>query len=198
MKRSHAVAVVAMMSLVGFALPAVSQDASLRLQRLQQLQQQRQAARQAAASAAQNAPPPPTTPPPPPTLRPQPTNTPPPPTATATATATASASAVASASAHPKPLVTPVVAAIDKLRSTRPDRRHAEVEKLHQRWGDLVNDDRAKSELQLHAQRTAYLQRIRGLAASSGDPKLVESVDQLITQEDKRDADAMNALRSGK
>jgi hypothetical protein len=117
-------------------------------------------------------------------------------------TATAQPTAIASASASARPKVvaptTQVVAAIDKLRSTRPERRHAEVDKLRQRWGELVDDDRAKAELSLHAQRTAYLQRIRGLAVSSNDPKLVESVDQLITQEDRRDADAMNALRSGK
>jgi hypothetical protein len=90
----------------------------------------------------------------------------------------------------------PVTPAIDKLRATRSDRRHAEVEKLQQRWGDLLADERAKAELTLHAQRSAYLQRIRSLAASSNDPKLLESVDQLITQEDRRDADAMNALRA--
>jgi hypothetical protein len=177
----------------------MSQDASSRLQKLQQLQQQREAARQAALSAAAQKPPPPptTTPPPPPTqtAQPPPTNTPPPPTATAVASAQPSASA--SASAHPKALAgaTPASAGGDKLRTTRADRRHAEVEKLEQRWGDLLNDDRAKAELKLHAQRIAYLQRIRSLASS--DAKIVESVDQLLTQEERRDADAMNALRSG-
>jgi hypothetical protein len=91
----------------------------------------------------------------------------------------------------------PAPTTVDKLRSTRPDRRHAEVERLQQRWGDLLSDDRAKAELKLHAQRVAYLQRIRSLAEKSNDPKLLESVDQLITQEERRDADAMNALRSG-
>jgi hypothetical protein len=116
-----------------------------------------------------------------------------------TATTQPTAITSASASARPKVAVptTPAVAAIDKLRSTRQERRHAEVDKLRQRWGELVDDDRAKAELSLHAQRSAYLQRIRGLAVSSNDTKLVESVDQLITQEDRRDADAMNALRSG-
>jgi hypothetical protein len=205
MKRSRSAAVIAIVFSVGFALPALSQDASTTLQKLQQLQQQRQAARQAAlANGPQKPPPQPTTPPPQPTpaltqTRPLPTNTPPLPTTTATATTTASASAAASASAHPKTVAVsvPAGAPIDRLRATRNDRRHAEVERLQQRWGDLLADDRAKEELRVHAQRMAYLQRIRGLAQGSNDVKLVESVDQLVTQEERRDADAMNALRSG-
>ena len=62
----------------------------------------------------------------------------------------------------------------------------AVVERLQQRWGDLLSDDRAKAELKLHAQRVAYLQRIRSLAEKSNDPKLLESVDQLITLADSR------------
>jgi hypothetical protein len=210
MNRFHSAAAVVLVSLGGFALPASSQDASSIQQKLEQLKQQREAARQAALSAAAQKPPPPppttpppplTTPPPPPTV-PRPINTappPPPPTATATTQPTATTVASASASARPKTVAvtTQAVAAIDKLRSTRQERRHAEVDKLRQRWGDLVDDERGKAELSLHAQRSAYLQRIRGLAVSSNDSKLVESVDQLITQEDRRDADAMNALRSG-
>ena len=205
MKRSHSVAAIALVSLAGFALPALSQDADTRLQqKLQQLQQQREAARQAALSAAAQKPPPPpppTTPtqtPPPPTVRPQPTppppptNPPPPPTATATQPV-----ASASASARPKGVTTPAATSVDKLRTSRQERRHGEVEKLQQRWGDLLSDERAKTELKLHAQRVAYLQRIRALAEKANDAKLLESVDQLITQEERRDADAMNALRSG-
>lgn len=68
---------------------------------------------------------------------------------------------------------------------------------LQQRWGELLNDDKAKAELKLHAQRFAYLQRIRGLAEQAGDLKLVESIDVLVTKEEKRDGDALNALRAG-
>jgi len=48
----------------------------------------------------------------------------------------------------------------------------------------------------LHAQRSAYLQRIRALGAKANDVAFVKTVDALITKEDARDADALNALRS--
>ena len=199
MNRTRSAALVALFALSGFALPAFSQDAGSALEKLKQL---RENARQAALSAAAKNPRPTTptvtTPPPPPTPRP----TPPPPPTNPPPTATPTVVPVASASASAKKLDAPKVAApapttVDKLRSTRPERRHAEVERLEQRWGDLLSDERAKAELTLHAQRVAYLQRIRSLAEKGNDPKLLESVDQLITQEDRRDADAMNALRSG-
>ena len=44
-------------------------------------------------------------------------------------------------------------------------------------------------------QRLAYLQRIRALGAK--DPTFVKGVDALITKEESRDSDALNALRSG-
>jgi hypothetical protein len=202
MNRTRSAALVALVTLTGFALPALSQDADARLEKLKQL---REAARQAALSAAaRNPPPTATTPPPtatpPPTFRitppPPPTNPPPPPTTTASTVPAASASSSAKKIDAPK-VALPAPTTVDKLRSTRQERRHAEVERLQQRWGELLSDDRAKAELKLHAQRVAYLQRIRSLAEKSNDPKLLESVDQLITQEERRDADVMNTLRSG-
>jgi hypothetical protein len=86
---------------------------------------------------------------------------------------------------------------LEELKKTRPDRRKAEVVQLQARWGDLLRDTRAESELKQHAQRTAYLQRIRALASKANDAKTVQAVDVLITKEDTRNADAMNALRSG-
>ena len=59
-----------------------------------------------------------------------------------------------------------------------------------------MSQDAAKAELRQHAQRLAYLQRIRQLAEGKNDAKLVESVDKLITAEERRNADAMNALRT--
>ena len=61
----------------------------------------------------------------------------------------------------------------------------------------MLRDTRAGAELKLHAQRTAYLQRIRALATKANDSKTVQAVDILITKEDNRNAEAMNALRSG-
>jgi hypothetical protein len=86
---------------------------------------------------------------------------------------------------------------LEELKKTRPDRRKVELEALQPRWGELLRDQRANGELKLHAQRTAYLQRIRALASKANDAKTVQAVDVLITKEDTRNADAMNALRSG-
>jgi hypothetical protein len=84
------------------------------------------------------------------------------------------------------------------LKQTRPDRRKVEIQALQVRWGtELLRDTRAAAELKVHAQRTAYLQRIRALANKANDAKTVQAVDVLITKEDTRNADAMNALRSG-
>jgi hypothetical protein len=68
---------------------------------------------------------------------------------------------------------------------------------LKDRWGELTRDDRGRAELKLHAQRSAYLQRIRSLAEKASDAKLVESVDKLITKEEQRDASVMNNIRNG-
>ena len=188
-------------------------------QRLQKLKAQRDAAI-AQAKARQNTIQPGPTPTAAPTAAPTPAPTPiavpttPPtsprnaPTATpATTTPAPSASASAkppsgfssgapAASAAPK---APVALSLDldELKKTRPDRRSAEVQGLKARWGELLHNDQALSELKLHAQRTAYLQRIRALASKANDAKTVQAVDVLITKEDSRDADAMNALRSG-
>lgn len=118
-------------------------------------------------------------------------------TATASASAATSASAAASASVAPKPAEA-LILDLAALKQTRPERRKAEIAALQVRWGaELLKDTRATEELKLHAQRTAYLQRIRALANKANDAKTVQAVDVLITKEDTRNADAMNALRSG-
>lgn len=125
------------------------------------------------------------------------------PSATATATTSASASAAASTSAAPSSSIAPkppeaLVLDLAALKQTRPERRKVEIAALQVRWGtELLRDTRASEELKLHAQRTAYLQRIRALANKANDAKTVQAVDVLITKEDTRNADAMNALRSG-
>jgi hypothetical protein len=69
---------------------------------------------------------------------------------------------------------------------------------LQARFGNaLLADPRSATELKLHAQRIAYLQRIRALAVKANDAKLVKDVDTSITKEELRSANAMNALRSG-
>jgi hypothetical protein len=87
---------------------------------------------------------------------------------------------------------------LEALKKSRTERRHAEILDLQQRWGtSLLTDARATAELKQHAQRIAYLQRIRALAVKGSDVALVKEVDVLITKEELRDASAMNALRSG-
>jgi hypothetical protein len=207
------------------AMQAVAQSPlskAAEAQRLQKLKAQRDAA-VAAAKARQNAinrpaptptptavtPTPTTTPtavtPPRPTATPTPTTTPtvaPTTAASTTAKPPASASSATatpapSTSAAPKPPVVVLGLDLEELKKTRPDRRKAEVGQLQARWGELLRDTRAGSELKQHAQRTAYLQRIRALASKANDAKTVQAVDVLITKEDTRNADAMNALRSG-
>src|SRR5450432_3203445 len=95
------------------------------------------------------------------------------------------------------PVATALALNLDELKKTRTDRRHAEFVDLQGRWGSLLSDPRSAPELKLHAQRSAYLQRIRALGEKANDATFVKGVDALITKEDNRDADAMNALRSG-
>ncbi|MEO7035428.1 MAG: hypothetical protein ABI548_15990 [Polyangiaceae bacterium] len=207
MKRIYAFAAMALLASLTITPLAFGQStAAAQAARLKRLQDQQAAvlarvkAAQVASSAA--AAQPTATP----TVAPLPTPTAVPTTATtgtvapkpsATAAASAkpatSASAVTSASAAPVPVA--LALNIEALRKTRADRRHAEFTTLQARWGSLLSDPHAADELKLHAQRSAYLQRIRALG--SKDTAFVSSVDALITKEDTRDADAMNALRTG-
>lgn len=223
--RSKSWIAAALLMASGFVVAqAVAQSAPSKaaaLQRLQKLKAQQDAAL-AAAKAKQNqinrpAPTPsptPTPPPPPPTVttpttRPTATATP---TTTATASASAKATPSASTSAKPAPSGSVASAApsasasakpaplgldLEELKKTRDTRRSGDVAQLKARWGELLQNPQALAELKLHAQRTAYLQRIRALADQAKDRKTVEAVDVLITKEETRDADAMNALRSG-
>lgn len=115
-----------------------------------------------------------------------------------TAAGAGGAAAVSSATPVALPKPPPVIGLdLEELKKTRPERRKVEFGQLQARWGELLRDQRAGGELKLHAQRTAYLQRIRALASKANDAKTVQAVDVLITKEDTRNADAMNALRSG-
>jgi hypothetical protein len=116
-----------------------------------------------------------------------------PPKATASATPAASGSAAVKAPAQPDTAA--IALDIEALRRNRPERRHVEFVDMQARWGNLLSDARTADELKLHAQRLAYLQRIRALGAK--DPAFVKGVDALITKEETRNSDALNALRSG-
>lgn len=122
-------------------------------------------------------------------------------TATPAASAKPVTSATAATSAAPATSAThPDTASIaldlDALKKTRADRRHAEFLDLQARFGSLLSDPRAVAELKQHGQRIAYLQRIRGLGVKANDANFVKGVDALITTEETRDANALNALRT--
>jgi hypothetical protein len=219
MKINSTIAAALLVASGAIAAQAFAQGAPAKAaaaQRLQKLQAQRDAA-VAAAKAQQNqinrpVTTPTTTPTATPTATPtttptavttRPTTTP---TTTTTPTAastgkpaaSSSAAAAPSSSVAPKPVPPPTLGLdLEELKKTRPERRSGEIQQLKARWGELLRNDRAVGELKQHAQRTAYLQRIRALASKANDAKTVQAVDVLITKEDTRNADAMNALRSG-
>jgi hypothetical protein len=86
---------------------------------------------------------------------------------------------------------------IDELRKNRPERRKDSVGRLRRRWGQLLADEKGAAELRRHSFRIAALQRIRALADGKKDAKTVEACDELLTKEDERHFNAMNALREG-
>jgi hypothetical protein len=210
MKYKRSLAAVTLLALSTITPPAFAQSTpAAQAARQQQLQAAQAAARaRAAAAAAATSTTAPTVAP---TAAPTPAATvkPPVPTATAVATvappkatasaATSAAPATSGSAAPVKAAVHPDTAAIaldiEALRKSRPDRRHVEFVDMQSRWGSLLTDPRSADELKLHAQRFAYLQRIRALGAK--DPVFVKSVDALITKEETRNSDALNALRSG-
>jgi hypothetical protein len=217
MNKIHSFTAIALLTSLTVTPVAFGQSsAAAQAARLQKLKSEQAAvlarvkAAQAAATAA------PTTAPTPVVVAPKPTTVvvvKPAPTTAATVAPTASvapkATTAASASAVPAtsssvapvasaaPVATALALNLDELKKTRTDRRHAEVVDLQSRWGTLLSDPRSSAELKLHAQRSAYLQRIRALGEKANDAAFVKGVDALITKEDGRDADAMNALRSG-
>jgi hypothetical protein len=87
---------------------------------------------------------------------------------------------------------------IEALRKDRPDRRKASVERARKRWGtELLSDPKGSTDLKNHSRRVAYLQRARIVADAKKDKKSVELADLLLTEEDQRHSNAMNALREG-
>jgi hypothetical protein len=84
---------------------------------------------------------------------------------------------------------------IEALRTTRPERRRATLERLRERWGPLLGDVRAREELRIHAERLAQLERIRALAEQKRKPKVIEQLDAVLTQEELRHSKAMNSFR---
>ena len=220
MKKIHSIAIAVLLSCTIAPVALAQSTAAAKAARLQRLQQQQAAvlARAKAAQAAATGTTAPTAPTTTPTTAPTPVATTPTaaptvtaaptttptttaaPKASATAATSASAAPATSASAAPvasavHPDTTAIALDIEALRKSRPERRHAEFVDMQSRWGGLLADPRSADELKLHAQRLAYLQRIRALGAK--DPTFIKSVDALITKEETRDSDALNALRSG-
>jgi hypothetical protein len=84
-----------------------------------------------------------------------------------------------------------------ELDRTRDERRKTTIDRLRTRWGVLLDDATAREELKRHAERQARLARIRALAEEKKKLALIENVDALVTKEELRHGNAMNALRSG-
>ena len=83
-----------------------------------------------------------------------------------------------------------------ELDRTRDERRRATITRLRERWGSLLDNEAARGELKLHAERVARLARIRSLAVDKKKLSMIESVDGLVTKEELRHGSAMNALRA--
>ena len=219
MNRTSPLATFALLTLIAIAPRAQAQGVPTRAAEAARQQKLKAAQAAALAAARARAVPTVTTPPVATINRPIPTVTTPPvltvppvvtapPKTTATAPATSSsakppssAAPATSGSAAPVAVVAhPDTAAIalnlDELKKTRPDRRHAEFVDLQSRFGGLLSDPRATAELKQHAQRIAYLQRIRALGVKANDANFVKGVDALITTEETRDGNALNALRT--
>jgi hypothetical protein len=92
------------------------------------------------------------------------------------------------------PKAAEVLAELDK---TRAERRKAAVLRIRERWGALIDNEAARSELRQHAERVARLSRIRSLAEEKRKLAMLETVDILLTKEELRHGNAMNALRTG-
>jgi hypothetical protein len=86
---------------------------------------------------------------------------------------------------------------IEALRKDRVDRRKLTVEQLRKRWGSLLANPNGAADLKNHSRRVAFLQRARLVAQSKKDTKSLAFADQLLTEEDERHSNAMNALREG-
>jgi hypothetical protein len=87
--------------------------------------------------------------------------------------------------------------ALVELDKTRTERRKATVLRIRERWGALIDTEAARSELRQHAERVARLSRIRSLAEEKRKLATLETVDILLTKEELRHGNAMNALRAG-
>jgi hypothetical protein len=85
---------------------------------------------------------------------------------------------------------------LNELDKTRTERRKASIVRIRERWGALLENEAARAELRQHAERVARLSRVRALAQEKKKLAAIETVDGLITKEELRHGNAMNALRT--
>jgi len=207
MKKAQSIAALALLAVTCAAAHADAQAAApnaaaaARLAKLKARQDAILAAAKAkaaasAATAAPTATTPPVTATAAPTASAKPATSATPATSASAKPATSASAAPAASAAAPHPDTASIALDLDALKKTRPDRRHAEFLDLQARFGSLLVDPRAVAELKQHGQRIAYLQRVRALAVKANDANFVKGVDALITTEETRDANALNALRT--
>jgi hypothetical protein len=83
-----------------------------------------------------------------------------------------------------------------ELRAQRATRRAQRLTKLQTQWDTaLLNNDQVRAELALHAERSARLRQMLGLAEVDGQANLVVRIRLAIGQEDARHKQRMETLK---
>jgi hypothetical protein len=86
---------------------------------------------------------------------------------------------------------------IVERQKTLDARRQADRDRLHARWGGLVDQPAVRTELQTHATRVARLERIQELAQVELKPAVSRSASKALDAENARHEKAMTALAAG-
>lgn len=85
----------------------------------------------------------------------------------------------------------------NRAESSRQRRHRIRRTQLNRRWGDTLKDPEAIAELELHAERTAKLKRIRSLALKkSKDDPAAERAAKLLAKEEARHERHMKELQA--
>jgi IPT/TIG domain len=86
----------------------------------------------------------------------------------------------------------------DERTSTRESRRAGRATEIKSKWDHaFLGDPETQAELTLHAQRLAHVQRMRDLAETKSNGKLVVRIEVAQTKENERHDQRMAALHTG-
>jgi hypothetical protein len=81
-------------------------------------------------------------------------------------------------------------------QDSRPQRAEQRRKEIAQTWGDVTKKPSAQSELKLHAERMARLNRALDIAEQKGDQALIARVKDLTEREIVRDARVMDHMKA--